>query len=437
MDDSDSIEDNTTPFPESVLTKLQNNHPSATQVKAESLDARGPQMNRLFQALQSNTVLKKLAFHGSTFMEEGYSELYRIIAEGKFKLKVCEIDCRESYLGSAPGAVFGVSPEILRVLSTSESTRSSLEEIIMQYGSLAGNCGTEEDGVREALREIVLNMPSLQKLHLVSENISPYGWLGLSQGLSGSTTLLELNLSENCHIGDEVVSSGLSPALMTNTTLQTLILNNCCIGNDGLSSLVQALPANRVLKSLDLNYNRFTCDAVRSILAPSLPRLNLEALVLIGDWNYLGKDAGEEDYDLIMKELIMYLQSNTCLKTLHLNHRIHCCETKIRSLYNVTITSQRIQAGKRPYSTLDRQFHFYLTDTHRAFAKWIQHRVGARTASQPQQASRGVGRKDLWLWPFILGHVNRFSKNESVTELFYYVQKATELGVFMELLSEV
>ncbi|KAI8604942.1 hypothetical protein EDD21DRAFT_411569 [Dissophora ornata] len=104
---------------------------------------------------------------------------------------------------------------------------------------------------------------TLTTLNLGDCSIGNEGTLALSEALNTNTTLTTLDLGYNL-IGNEGALA-LSEALKTNTALTTLNLRDNSIGNEGALALSEALKTNTTLTSLNLQYNSFGNEGARAL----------------------------------------------------------------------------------------------------------------------------------------------------------------------------
>ena len=429
VEDDDSTYSFTDPFEISVLTKLEQNDPSQTQLEASCLDARGPEITKLYHALQQNTVLEGIGFYKPTVMAEGSNEFLRILVEGKFRLKSLVINCEVSRVNSR----FGFSSELLRILSTASCTKNSLETLALEWGTFAGPCGNEGDGVKESLFDIFVGLPSLRHVSLADEEIRPNGLLGLAQGLAENKSVVNLDLSVNDHVGNQVVYSRLAESLVSNKKLTELSMSNCDLNDSGLATLLTALQENQTLKVLKLNSHNFTRHGIETVLVPLLPGLNLEKLSLQNySGFYFGKDATEQECDRLVERIVMPLQNNSTLEVLELNYRTRH-ETPVHCLYPLVLQEKRMAAGKPYYSTLDQRLQLYLGAAHRGFNKFWQLRL-AEYESRRTADRNNVGPSLVPLRLLVPRILHRLSQachlRELEGDIYFYVRKMAEWGDF-------
>ena len=91
-----------------------------------------------------------------------------------------------------------------------------------------------------SISKMLTTNKSLHTLHLGRNVITHDGIIHLSNALKRNSTLEVLNLTGNVLIGDEGAAI-LSESLNINTTLQTLLLKKCGIGDRGANCLIRAL----------------------------------------------------------------------------------------------------------------------------------------------------------------------------------------------------
>ena len=182
----------------------------------------------------------------------------------------------------------------------------------------------EGDGVKESLFDIFVGIPSLRDVSLTEERILPNGLLGLAQGLAQRSSVVDLDLSHNHHVGNPIVCSSLAQALVANKTLKKLDMVDCDLNESDMNALLTALQENQTLKVLNIDYNNFTRHGIETILVPLLPGLNLKVLYLKKNFGgYFCHDATEKECDKLVGRIVMSLQNSSTLKVLDLGYSYH------------------------------------------------------------------------------------------------------------------
>jgi Ran GTPase-activating protein (RanGAP) involved in mRNA processing and transport len=111
-----------------------------------------------------------------------------------------------------------------------------------------------------------------RKLQLQNNSITAKGITLLTDTLHGNTTLVELNLSNNCisDMGAHALAQVLS---INNETLARLEMNENNITDEGAEYLAEMLKTNKTLNLLGLNFNQISDRGVRH-LASSITYYN-------------------------------------------------------------------------------------------------------------------------------------------------------------------
>ena len=131
------------------------------------------------------------------------------------------------------------------------------------------------DGAK-ALADCLKHHTNLQTLRLSFNNIGSDGAKALADCLKHRTNLQTLELCSN-NIGSDGAKA-LADCLKHHTNLQTLHLHSNNIGNDGAKALADCLKRHTNLQTLDLSYNNIGSDGAKA-LADSIP-INLKTLRL-------------------------------------------------------------------------------------------------------------------------------------------------------------
>ena len=413
-------------FSTSLLAKLAQNDPSQTDVWADRLDTRGPEITKLYHALQQNTVLDHLLFSFPIVMPEGSHEFYRILSEAKFRLRFLKIVCPNH---------FGFFRGLFRILSTAPGTRDSLETLDLHSDFLPEESGNEDDDVKESLFNIFVRMPSLRNVWLHSEGIPQNGLLGLAQGLAQNDSVERLSLPGDGTVSNPIVYSSIAQALIANKTLTQLVMARCDLDDSGMNALLTALQENQTLRVLNLNSNNFTRHGIETILVPLLPGLNLYGLYLKKNFGgYFCHDATEEECDKLVGKIVMSLQNNSTLEVLDLGYSYDAeISDEARSLYPWDVREERMAAGKPFYSTLDQRLQLYLDEAHCGFNKFWQLRL-AESESRQTADRNSVGRSLVPLRLLVPRILHRLYQachlRELEGDMYFYVRKMAEWGDF-------
>ena len=152
----------------------------------------------------------------------------------------------------------------------------------------------------------------IEKLYLNSCSLTSDGVGEVMSGLSDNHTLRELKLNYNNQIRSEGAVT-IATMLKTNSSLETLILNNCSIDSSGGVELGTALERNKTLRVLELPRNALGDDGVRGLIVGLENNSSLEVL-----WLYDDKSLGEEGVSLLLK---CVEEKNTSLKELWLSEK--------------------------------------------------------------------------------------------------------------------
>ncbi len=96
---------------------------------------------------------------------------------------------------------------------------------------------------------------TLRELYIENCQIGPEGCGALSRALKSNTCLRHVDLSLNPQVADSGLEA-LSEGLKYNSSLQTLCVNMCNVGNMGFSGLLDALHYNTTITTIKLCYNK-------------------------------------------------------------------------------------------------------------------------------------------------------------------------------------
>ena len=432
-------------FTTGFLTNLRENDPLYSVLRIDFLDAPEQEMTELRRSLEHNTVLTAIHLEYPHFGGNGWDEFLRIISEGKFRLKSFGIQQEHGDRD--------ISPELLRVLSTAPCIKHSLQALILRRGDYLQENGTEGDGVRESLYKIFVDIPSLRFASLA---LDANALLGVAEGLDHNSGVVELDLSNNKQLADPVVYSRLANALQTNETLTTLDLNKCDLDDSAMNVLLTALQRNRSLQVLKLDYNSFTKDGIKTVLAPLVTGLHIQELHLASPFRDVQRPdvsleellhpspetiAMFEEFDperrqrdeekthiSLVQPLLVSLQTNTKLREF------------VFSFYHKP-PSGLILDPLIPI--MDRRLQLYLSAEHRTFNQWIQQRPlqnGDSTASDTtallvsHQKTRNADKTQpaldvplRSLVPHMLHRLDSICHSRSLnTDFYFYVRTIAE-----------
>ncbi|XP_076448111.1 uncharacterized protein LOC143284882 isoform X2 [Babylonia areolata] len=153
--------------------------------------------------------------------------------------------------------------------------------------NLAGNQLT--DGDMHHFIEPLKNNLSLTCLNLSHNNLGSMAGVHLAAVLSVNDGISDLDLSWNSIRREGAVA--LANALKVNTVVETLDLSWNGLAEDGCAALQQSLPANTSLKVLDLTNNRMDVKAGLKLAAGLKNNFGLETLIV--NQNHIGDEGIE------------------------------------------------------------------------------------------------------------------------------------------------
>lgn len=117
-----------------------------------------------------------------------------------------------------------------------------------------------------ALAPVVENSPRLRDFRFSSLRLGREGAVHISKALAPrvSSTLLRLNLSDNSFAG--VAAAALAESLRDAPFLETLIINDALLGDDGLTALCERLVEGAPkLEVLDVSANEITAEGAKGL----------------------------------------------------------------------------------------------------------------------------------------------------------------------------
>ena len=136
----------------------------------------------------------------------------------------------------------------------------------------------EKDSAK-AIAEKLLELQSLKKLSLASNNIGDVGAIAIANALPPTLETLILNNNLIGDAGATAIAGALPP------TFETLVLYFNRIGNAGATAIAKKLPELQSLKYLDLRHNNIKDDGADKIFENLISVKALETLKL--QYNYL------------------------------------------------------------------------------------------------------------------------------------------------------
>jgi hypothetical protein len=221
--------------------------------------------------------------------------------------KITELEIHRSFVWGPP--ITGL-PRVLEALAR----RPTLTELRLRYCRL----GCDE---ARLLRMALCNIPILQRLDLAGNDLGSDGLAELAPALYRNTSIKVLNLSgndlmdiESAEILRDILHSnktmtaldlsrnglgrttgavdGIADGLGSNSTLLKIDLSNCCLGDEGVSSLAQAFGArNTTLQKLKLVSNVISSTGI-GVLLEAMEHSSNSITDLELDCNLLIKDEG-------------------------------------------------------------------------------------------------------------------------------------------------
>ena len=200
-----------------------------------------------------------------------------------------------------------ISVESIDSLCKALSTNSSMRSLDMNDCRLTtSHCVCLGQLLRHPIHCKIERL-DIRKCSLTSDGVGE-----VMSGLSNNHTLRELNLSDNNQIRSEGAVT-IATMLKTNSSLDTLYLDDCSIDSSGGVELGTALERNKILRELRLSRNALGDDGVRGLILGLENNSSLEEL-----WLYDDKSLEEEGVSLLLK---CVEEKNTSLKKLMLSRK--------------------------------------------------------------------------------------------------------------------
>jgi len=226
----------------------------------------------LAQALETNSSLETLDIDDSTVGNPGVEALASVLkTNSSIRDFTLSRHIRVGYSGiKALASALKTNETLLRVVFDKMSIRfasalelgkvlqfnSSITELVLSY------CKINNLSLCK-LAEALKGNTSLKSLNLYHNKFGPTGVKALFDALKDNTTLEELNLKENylgCS-GGRVIADGLNK-----TSIKTLDIGYCFIGDAGATALAEALKVNTTLTSLMIDNNKYSYVSLSSLL---------------------------------------------------------------------------------------------------------------------------------------------------------------------------
>jgi Ran GTPase-activating protein (RanGAP) involved in mRNA processing and transport len=216
-------------------------------------------------------VIESLCVQGCGFSSKGFAALSELLCDGEWSQRVKVLDISDNSAGKHGSASLATYLSTTESLEQLYALRADLHlEVVLK--ALAENKQLCTDGLQTLnlsgnkltapavaiLTDLLRSSKSLTHIHLVNSHVNraaaveiltaamenPHGvrfWIDLSQNDLGS--------KGGHDIGQAIASSANKAA-----TLHTLVLNNCSLGGDGVTNLVQGL-SGTAIHTLSINCN--------------------------------------------------------------------------------------------------------------------------------------------------------------------------------------
>jgi Ran GTPase-activating protein (RanGAP) involved in mRNA processing and transport len=225
----------------------------------------------LAQALETNSSIEILTISDNNVGNLGAEALASVFKTNTTLKKLSLSRIRVGYLGIKELASALETNKTIKIVEFDKITihyASALElGKVLQFNSsitvfVLSSCNLNNLSLCK-LAEALKGNTSLKSLNLYNNKFRSTGVKALCEALENNTTLEELNLKEN-YLGDSggrVIADGLNK-----TSIKTLDIGYCCIGNAGARALTEALKGNKSLTSLMIDNNKYNYDSLSSLL---------------------------------------------------------------------------------------------------------------------------------------------------------------------------
>ncbi|KNC84557.1 hypothetical protein SARC_03230 [Sphaeroforma arctica JP610] len=219
-------------------------------------------MERIFPGLAKNTSLRILDLENKGLGDRGMEHLARLFES------TADIQIESMKLGCNGFTDIGASA-LLKALSSNTSITS-----IDMHGNAFGSADTGAAlGAWLAFKECALQSLNLSTTEGLSED---FVVKVAQEGLARNTSLTRLNLNE-CAVGDAGVTA-LAEALADNKSVSSLFLDGCSITAVGASQLQALLTANTQIKELIIRNNAIHEEGFNAICSALRTNTTLDVL---------------------------------------------------------------------------------------------------------------------------------------------------------------
>ena len=237
----------------------------------------------LAQKLKTNSSITTLDIGDRTVGNLGTEALAPVLETNSIIEHLILSNIRVGYSGiKALASALKTNKTLLRVEFNKMSIRfaSALELVkVLQFNSsitvlVLSSCNLNNLSLCK-LAEALKGNTSLKSLNLYNNKFRATGVKALFEALKDNTTLEELNLKENylgCS-GGRVIADGLNKS-----SIKTLDIGYCFIGNAGANAIEKALKLNNTLTSLMIDNNKYNYGSLIDLLMALDVNRKLECL---------------------------------------------------------------------------------------------------------------------------------------------------------------
>ena len=141
------------------------------------------------------------------------------------------------------------------------------------------------------------------------------------------------------HIKAEVITGLLAEGIRTNLHLKSLILRNCDLGNDFLSTLADSIRTNFMLVHVDLSHNGFTNDSLADFCLSMPDNQSLKTVILTHQHSPI--------FTLREDLVVEALTANTCVQDFQIEMQTVTCGQAIQ---DVVLRNRRAPGQIQDYS---------------------------------------------------------------------------------------
>lgn len=334
---------------EKQIAKVKSKDPSFVSLELYSSALNDSHIDVLVDALQDNTIVRKVDVSENNISEDGAAKLIDCIAHTNVRHLNLSYNQIGDQSAKSLALLMSSSDCVLEFLDISSNTNISDESLIDLFDAIRENKSLRYFATSESTfgsEDVVIALANAIRHHktlktLILDSVFEAGeWFShISDALKSNRSLTSLSIAGNGLDCTGLASLGL--ALKVNSTLKELDISANQIVDVEFSEFASGLASNKSLTSIDMRFNSFSAKAIEQL-----------AIALTTNRNVTRLSLSDIDLSSGFHHLITMLETNKSLEALELESA--CIKAEyLKSLFVVLKSHMDLQCINISHNPID------------------------------------------------------------------------------------